>query len=127
MDANETLIRIVLPVLLIYAAFCLASARQELYKAEEAEASLLLSLETIEQDNLAVRAKLTEGWSAEELEQLARERLGLVLPGDRVFRFKTDGRESPPAKQQHPALPDQGTKETERKIHGLASRRNTGR
>ena len=125
MDAKETLIRIVLPALLVYAAVCLASAQQELYRAEQAEASLRLSLETIEQDNLAVRAKLTEGWSAEELEQFARERLGLVLPGDRIFRFISDGRESPPAKQQHPAPPDQGRIETEREIHGLASRRNS--
>jgi cell division protein FtsB len=125
MDAKETLIRIVLPALLVYAAVCLASAQQELYRAEQAEASLRLSLETIEQDNLAVRAKLTEGWSAEELEQFARERLGLVLPGDRIFRFISDGRESPPAKQQHPAPPDQDRIETEREIHGLASRRNS--
>ena len=125
MDTKETLIRIVLPALLIYAAVCLASARRELYRAEQAEASLRLSLETIEQDNLAVRTKLTEGWSAEELESLARERLGLVLPDDRIFRITSDGRESPPAKQQHPAAPDQSKKETEREIHGVASRRDS--
>lgn len=90
MDAKETLIRIVLPALVIYAALCLASARRELYAADEAEAALRVSLETIVQDNLAVSAKLTEGWSAEELEALARERLGLVLPGDRIFRFSSD-------------------------------------
>ncbi len=93
MDAKETLIRIVLPALLIYAALCLASARRELIAADAVEASLRLRLETIEQDNLAVSEKLTEGWSAEELEALARERLGLVLPGDRIYRFKSDGRE----------------------------------
>ena len=46
-----------------------------------------MRLEAIEQENLAVGRKLTQGWSAEELEQLARDRLGLVLPGDRIFRF----------------------------------------
>lgn len=96
MDAKETLIRIVLPALLIYAAVCFASARRELRTADAVEVSLRLRLETIEQDNLAVSAKLTEGWSAEELEQLARERLGLVLPGDRIFRFTSDGREQAP-------------------------------
>ena len=96
MDAKETLIRIVLPALLIYAAVCLASARRELHTADAVEASLRLRLETVEQENLAVSAKLTEGWSAEELEQLARERLGLVLPGDRIFRFTSDGREQAP-------------------------------
>lgn len=93
MDAKEILIRIVLPTLLVYAALCLASVRRELHTADAVEASLRLRLETIEQDNLAVGEKLTEGWSAEELEALARERLGLVLPGDRIYRFKSDGRE----------------------------------
>ena len=65
MDAKETLIRIVLPALLIYAALCLASARRELAAADAVETSLRLRLETIEQDNLAVSEKLTEGWSAE--------------------------------------------------------------
>ena len=96
MDAKETLIRIVLPVLLFYAALCLASARRELAAADTVEASLRLRLETIEKDNLAVSEKLTEGWSAEELESLARERLGLILPGDRVFCFPSDSRAQTP-------------------------------
>lgn len=124
MDAKETLVRIVLPALLVYAACCLASARQNLREADAAEASLRLRLETIEQENLAVSQKLAEGWSAEELERLARERLGLVLPGDRIFRFTSDGREQAPetGKQRDPAFPDRGQTETERVIHGFASR-----
>ena len=93
MDAKEPLIRFVLLTLLLYAAGCLASTRWELLAAEREEASLRSALETIEKDNLAVSRKLTEGWSAEELEQLARERLGLVLPGDRIFRFTSDARD----------------------------------
>ena len=93
MDAKETLIRIVLPALLVYAAVCLASARRELHAADAVEASLRLRIETIERENLAVSEKLTDGWSAEELEQLARQRLGLVLPGDRIFRFTSDSRQ----------------------------------
>ena len=87
MDAKETLIRIVLLALMLYAAACLGSARRELYAAQGAEEALRLRLEAIEQENLAVGRKLTQGWSAEELAQLARERLGLVLPGDKIFRF----------------------------------------
>ena len=86
MDAKETLIRIVLPALLIYAALCLASARRELIAADAVEASLRLRLETIEQDNLAVSEKLTEGWSTEELER----------PGDRVYHFPSDSRAQKP-------------------------------
>ena len=93
MDAKEPLIRIVLLALLLYAAGCLAASGRALYAAGARESALRSELETIEKDNLAVSRKLTEGWSAEELEQLARERLGLVLPGDRIFRFTSDSRD----------------------------------
>lgn len=89
MDAKETLTRIVLLALLLYAALCLASARRELYAANAAERALSARLETVEKENLAVSRSLAEGWSAEELEALARKRLGLVRPGDRIFRFGT--------------------------------------
>ncbi len=89
MDAKETLTRIVLLALLLYAAVCLASAGRELTAASAQERALRARLETIEEENLAVSASLAEGWSAEELEELARERLGLVRPGDRIFCFDT--------------------------------------
>jgi cell division protein FtsB len=95
MDAKEPLIRIVLLALLVYASLFLARTRQELYAANAAEAALRAELESIEQDNLAVSEKLAQGWSAEELETMARERLGLVLPGEKIFRFTSDAPESP--------------------------------
>lgn len=96
MDAKETLIRIVLLALLIYAAVCLASARRELRSADALEAALSAELETVERDNRALGRRLRDGWSAEELESLARERLGLVLPGDRIFRFESEPQEREP-------------------------------
>ena len=86
--ARETLIRIVLPSLLLYSAVCLASARRTLSAAETREVALREALETVERDNRKMGRRLESGWSAEELEALARERLGLVLPGDRVFHFE---------------------------------------
>jgi len=93
MEARETLVRIVLVALLLYAAACLSASRRALYEAGRAEQALSARLEEIEQENLAVGRQLTEGWSEEELEALARERLGLVLPGDRVFRFPPENPE----------------------------------
>ena len=96
MEARETLVRIVLVALLLYAAACLLASRRELYAAGREEQALSARLEAIEQENLAVGRHLTEGWSEEELEALARERLGLVLPGDRVFRFPSENPEKDP-------------------------------
>ena len=81
-----------IPVLL-YAAVCFALSKRELAAAAGIERALSGELETIEKENLAVRNKLTEGWSEEELEALARRRLGLVRPGDRIFCFTSDARE----------------------------------
>lgn len=94
-DARETLIRIVLPALLIYAALCLASTRRALYAAGFEEAALCARLEAVEQENRALSQRISEGWNAEELEALARERLGLVLPGDRIFRFASGAQAEP--------------------------------
>ena len=34
--------------------------------------------------------KIAQGQSPEEMQQLARDRLGLVLPGEKLFYFSTD-------------------------------------
>ena len=78
-----------------YAALCLASTRRALYAAGQEEASLCARLEAVERENRKLNQRISEGWSAEELEALARERLGLVLPGDRIFRFTSGAQEEP--------------------------------
>ena len=87
MRSNETVIRIILLSLLLYSAFSFASARRELNECAAVEAELTAQLESLERDNSVKRQKLDTGWSAEELEQLARRRLGLVRPGDKLFYF----------------------------------------
>ena len=86
-DIREIRIRIVLLALLLYAAGCLASAERELAAADAQAAALREALALIEAENRTASQCLAGGWSAEELEALARERLGLVLPGDRIYRF----------------------------------------
>ena len=93
MDSKETLIRIVLLSLLLYAAGCLAGLGQNLRRAEALESDLAFKLQTIEKDNLARRQKLEDGWNDEEWEELAWLRLGLVRPDERVFLF-------PPTQEQ---------------------------
>ena len=87
MDSKETLIRIVLLSLLLYAAGCLMKLGQNLQRAEALESALTCELATIEKDNLARSNKLEDGWRDEEWEELAWRRLGLVRPDERVFLF----------------------------------------
>ena len=74
MNTRDTLICIVLISLTLYACASVAAVGGELRAA----------------DNAALREKLEAGLSDEELERLARERLGLVKPGDIIFYFTTD-------------------------------------
>ena len=49
----------------------------------------------LEKENSSLQTSLEEGMSDEELERLARERLALVLPGEKIFYFVTDREEHP--------------------------------
>ena len=47
-----------------------------------------LNIEYIDKADL--EEKIAQGQSPEEMQQLARDRLGLVLPGEKLFYFSTD-------------------------------------
>lgn len=93
MNSKESIIRIVLLSLLLYAAAGLASSGRELERAGALKAELSASLAALEAENLLLLQKLEEEMGGEELAQLARERLGLVLPGEKIFYFTTDREE----------------------------------
>ena len=67
-----------------------AAVGGELRAAAAVQQELCAELEERTADNAALREKLEAGLSDEELERLARERLGLVKPGDKIFYFTTD-------------------------------------
>ena len=95
MRAKETLICIVAVALQIYSLTVFAGAGRELnrLKAEAGAAADMLG--ELEKENSSLQTSLEEGMSDEELERLARERLALVLPGEKIFYFVTDREEHP--------------------------------
>lgn len=90
MNCQKNLIRIILLSLIFYAALSLFSASHELRQARALEARLASSLQALEEENLLLQQELEKEMSDEELAQLARQRLGLVLPGEKIFYFTTD-------------------------------------
>ena len=95
MRAKETLICIVAVALLIYSLTVFAGAGRELDRLK-AEAGVAADrLGELEKENSSLQTSLEEGMSDEELERLARERLALVLPGEKIFYFVTDREEHP--------------------------------
>ena len=87
MNLRETLTRIVLVVLLLYSLASLLSVGRELRQAELLRQQLLQQTESQQALQQDLENKLAQGQSPEELQQLARERLGLVLPGEKLFYF----------------------------------------
>ena len=87
MESRGTLIRIVLVVLLLYAAACLASLGREAHAAQIPAQALAETLASVEKDNRAMRQRLDGGRTEEDWEALAWQRLGLVKPGEIVFLF----------------------------------------
>jgi len=90
MNPRETLLRIVLISLLLYSLASLTAVGRELRQAEHMRGELLQETEHQQARRTELEEKLTRGQSPEEMEQLARERLGLVLPGEKLFYFSTD-------------------------------------
>ena len=90
MNSHENLIRIVLLSLLFYAVSSFISSGHRLREAQLIETELASQLETLEAEKLQMRQRLESKMSDEELAQLARQRLGLVLPGEKIFYFTTD-------------------------------------
>ena len=87
MNLRETLTRIVLVVLLLYSLASLLSVGRELRQAELLRQQLRQQTEIQQSLKRDLERKLAQGQSPEELQQLARERLGLVLPGEKLFYF----------------------------------------
>ena len=87
MKIRETLVRIVLLALLLYSLASLLTVSRELNQAELLKRQLRQQTEIQQSLKRDLERKLAQGQSPEELQELARERLGLVLPGEKLFYF----------------------------------------
>ena len=95
MRAKETLICIVAVALLIYSLMIFAGVGRRLDRLTDAGNSASDKLGELQKENSRLRTSLEAGMSDEELERLARQRLALVLPGEKIFYFVTDREEHP--------------------------------
>ena len=90
MQNRETIVRIVLVALMIYALFSFASARRELDQTRQTVLRLEEEYESLTEENRQLEQRLASGSDDETMEALAWERLGLVMPGETVFYFTKD-------------------------------------
>jgi len=72
-------------LLLAAAGWQLHSLQDQVAAAQAEKARYQTEVETLRQENDALAADIAEGATNEKMEEIARQELGLVYPGERVF------------------------------------------
>lgn len=94
MRDRDVILRIVILALLLYSLASFASVRSDLKGTEQLARDLEAEVNTLQEENRALEEKLSGPRSDEEMRMLARQRLGMVMPGEKVFYFTTDREET---------------------------------
>lgn len=90
MQNKGTIVRIVLVALMTYALLHFAAAKAQLEQTRQLAGALAEEQARLETENQNLTQLLEAGYDEGTIEALARERLGLVMPGETVFYFTKD-------------------------------------
>ena len=90
MQNKGTIVRIVLVALMTYALLHFAAAKAQLEQTRQLAGTLAEEQARLEKENQDLTQLLEAGYDEGTLEAMARERLGLVMPGETVFYFTKD-------------------------------------
>ena len=78
-------VRLVILALLLALGWQVWRMQDQLTAAKAQEQQLRQQVQTQQQENDALQKSIDQGGSQEEMERIARDELGLVSPGERVF------------------------------------------
>lgn len=82
--------KVLLVVLLVGISWQLVRLHDQVEAAGAEKDRLETQIQTQQQENDALAADIAEGGTQEKMEEIARETLGLVYPGERVFIDKSN-------------------------------------
>ena len=83
--AAGILVKLVLIALMIYAGITLYNLQGLIRTAEAQQAQLAAQVQSLEDENSALRADIAAADDPEKLEEIARDKLGMVKSGEKVF------------------------------------------
>ena len=84
---TSEIIRIVIAVLLVYALASFITVRNTIEEAEAAHRALCSEVQELREETDALERRVVTPPDKEEIEKLARDRLGLVMPNETIFVF----------------------------------------
>lgn len=77
--------KLLILVLVVYAVYNIASVRTNIAEAEQSLNALTQQVEDAQQENARLEYEIEHSEDPETIEQIAREKLGLVKPGEKIF------------------------------------------
>ena len=87
---GNILTKLVVLGLAIYASITLISLHSQILNAEEARTELEQAVVELERQNATYQREIDNRYDPEMIERIARDRLGLVMPGERTFHSITN-------------------------------------
>lgn len=84
---REMLLRLVTVGVLLYMLVSFGAARVRLNTAVRLEEELELACAELREENASLRQTIASVRQDETVEAMARDRLGLVMPGERIYYF----------------------------------------
>ena len=88
---KNNVMRTVALALLIYSLVGLAGSLRSLEQAQRRLDAAAEELSTLQCVNAALQKKIESAFTDKAVEAVARERLALVMPGEKIFIFTADG------------------------------------
>lgn len=88
---KNNIMRVVVLALLVYALTGFASSLRTLEELEQRQAELKTEIAVLERENGVLTEKIANAFTDEAVEKVARQRLALVKPGEKIFIFTVDG------------------------------------
>ena len=82
---SSIFMKIVILALLVYAGISLVNAKGRIARAEADRAELQARVATVQQENAELEYDIAHAGDPETIASIARAKLGLVLPGEKIF------------------------------------------
>ena len=77
--------KLLLTVMVVYALFTIVTVRADIAAAQRDLAALTVQVEDAQRENARLEYEIEHSEDPETIEQIAREKLGLVRPGEKIF------------------------------------------
>lgn len=82
---SSIFMKIVILAMIVYASISLVNARNRIAEAEESRSALQMLVSAAQQENAELEYDIAHAGDPDTIASIARAKLGLVMPGEKIF------------------------------------------